>query len=82
MSRPPENPQALIEDIEFMTRHGESLNGAATRLDRTPAALERALQRLGRHDLVSALRARNPINPARSDQQREARLRYVKDHAA
>lgn len=81
MSRPP-IAEPLIEDVEWMDQHGESLDGAAHRLGKTPNALERLLQRYGRHDLVARLRARNPINPTRSDQQREARLRYVKDHAA
>lgn len=76
MSRPPENPDALIEDLEWMNHHGESLEGAAHRLNRTTAALERSLLRYGRPDLVNALRARNPLNPHRNDHLRR------KDHAA
>jgi len=48
---------ALIEDVEFMLTHRESLFMAAHRLEMTPHYLERYLGRQGRSDLVRALRS-------------------------
>lgn len=50
---------AVLEDAEWLVDTGETLAGAAVRLGyRNEGALERALNRAGRHDLVRALRAR------------------------
>lgn len=76
MSRPPTDHAALIEDLEWMADTGESLDGAAERLNTTPVALERALYRHGRHDLATTLKQRNPLNPHLYDHLRR------KDHAA
>jgi hypothetical protein len=69
----PSRARELIEDLEWMADTGESLQGAAARLQRTAAAIERSLLRNGRSDLVSRLRARDPLNPAGA---------HRKDHAA
>ena len=46
---------ALIEDVTWMARTGETLQGAAARLGVHPASLARALARAGRADLTRAL---------------------------
>lgn len=51
---------ARIEDLTFMAEHGESLVGAAARLDLTRSALEHFLNRNGLPDLLEALTANNP----------------------
>jgi hypothetical protein len=53
-----DNQWLIIEDVEWMAEHGESLEGAAKRLDRKPGTLERALDRAARPDLVAQLRRR------------------------
>ena len=51
----------IIEDVEWMADHGESLEGAAARLDQKVGTLERALDRAGRADLVARLRSRTSV---------------------
>lgn len=51
---------ARREDVEWMTRTGEALDGAAARLGITPGALETWLRRQGMHDTLRTLLARNP----------------------
>ena len=46
---------AVIEDIEFMLTHRESMHMASRRVDMKPGTLERLLERHGRHDLARAL---------------------------
>lgn len=46
---------ALIEDLEFLIRHGVGLSEAATRLGLTVHALEQRLHRARRKDLVRDL---------------------------
>ena len=45
-------PHILIEDVTFMLATGEHPWRIAQRLDMTLAAMSRALQRAGRHDLA------------------------------
>ena len=45
-------PHILIEDVDFMLATGEHPWRIAQRLDMTLAAMSRALQRAGRHDLA------------------------------
>ena len=45
-------PHILIEDVDFMLSTGEHPWRIAQRLDMTLAAMSRALQRAGRHDLA------------------------------
>lgn len=47
-----------IEDLEWMAETGESITPAANRLDTTPEAIEKMLNRLGRSDLYLTLAAR------------------------
>lgn len=47
---------ARVEDAVFMAETGESLEGAAARLAMAPGALERALYRAGRVDVVRRMR--------------------------
>lgn len=47
---------AVVEDVEFMLTHRESMFMAATRLGMGAPALERYLQRQGRSDLIRALK--------------------------
>ena len=47
---------ALVEDVDWLARTGETPERAAARLGRTVGALERALLRAGRPDLVTALK--------------------------
>ena len=49
-----------LEDLTFMAETGESLRGAATRLDTTEGAIENFLLRANRKDLLHQLRRRNP----------------------
>jgi hypothetical protein len=58
--RPVTTPWAL-EDVEWMARGGESLQGAATRLGIKPDALERLLRLHERADLLRDLRSRDPL---------------------
>lgn len=51
----------FLEDVSWMAATGESLSGAARRLDTQPASLERRLTRSGAHDLAAALRANEPL---------------------
>lgn len=46
----------VVEDVEWMLRAGETVAGAAARLNMRPDALEAALRRAGRSDLWRALR--------------------------
>jgi hypothetical protein len=55
----------VIEDVEWMAQTGESLLGAAHRLEVHPDTLERRLEREGRYDLANQMRARNPRVVAR-----------------
>lgn len=50
--------EALIEDAQWLADAGESWHGVLDRLDVTSGALERALYRHGRADLIRRLRAR------------------------
>lgn len=47
----------LVEDCAWMADTGETWLGAARRLGKSPATLERTLERHGRHDLTVALKA-------------------------
>ena len=45
-------PHILVEDVDFMLATNEHPWRIAQRLDMTLAAMSRALQRAGRHDLA------------------------------
>lgn len=48
----------LVADLEWILTAPHTLEQAAARVGRTPVALERALYRAGRHDLVARMRTR------------------------
>ena len=47
----------VIEDAEWLARQGETIESAAKRVGMTATAMERALYRAARHDIVRALAA-------------------------
>lgn len=49
---PAEKTGAFIEDVEWMLRSGETAGGVCQRIDSTPAAIARRLDRAGRNDLA------------------------------
>ncbi len=51
----------VVEDCEWMDRHGEKFTRAAERLGYSTATLERTLERAGRYDLVTSMRSREDL---------------------
>lgn len=48
-------PAMETEDLAWMAETGETLDGAAKRLQRKPGSIERHLERIGRRDLYARL---------------------------
>lgn len=53
-----ERTRAIVQDVEWMTRTGETPAGICARLGSRPAALARRLQRAGRPDLARQFQRR------------------------
>jgi hypothetical protein len=60
-----------LADLNELIAHGENLTGAARRLRLSVETLTKWLERQGRYDLVTVLRARDPLTAAELIPQKE-----------